>query len=42
MFPVEWNAGTNYLHIALALVPQRLARAEGDAMLIFQYHLLLK
>jgi hypothetical protein len=42
MLPVERNAGTDNLHIACAVVPQQLAWAERNAMLAFQYHLLLE
>jgi hypothetical protein len=42
MLPVEWYARADDLHIALAVVTQRLAGTEWNAMLAFQYHLLLE
>ena len=42
MLPVKRNAWTDNLHIACAVVTQWLAWTEGNAMLAFQYHLLLE
>jgi hypothetical protein len=42
MFPMEWNAWTNDLHITFTFVPQWLARTERDAMFVFQYNFLLE
>jgi hypothetical protein len=42
MRPVERNAWTDDLHVSRAIMPQRLARAERDAVLAFQNHLLFE
>jgi hypothetical protein len=42
MLPVERNARADDLHITRAVMPQWLARTEGNAMLALQYHLLLE
>jgi hypothetical protein len=42
MLPVERNARADDLHIARTVVPQRLARTEGNTMFAFQYNLLLE
>jgi hypothetical protein len=42
MLPVERDARADNLHITSTVVPQRLARTERDAMLVFKYYLLLK
>ena len=42
MLPVERNARANDLHIVRTVVPQRLARTEGNTMFAFQYNLLLE
>jgi hypothetical protein len=42
MLPVERNTWTDNLHIACSVVPQWLARTEGNPMLAFQYNLLLE
>src|SRR5208337_2184819 len=42
MFPVEGNARADDLHVARAVVAQRLAGAEWDAVLALQHHLLLE
>src|SRR5208337_5009874 len=42
ILPVEGNAWADDLHVAGALVAQRLAGAEWDAVLALQHHLLLE
>src|SRR5208337_2581544 len=42
MLPVEGNARANDLHVASAVVADRLARAEWDAVLALQRHLLFE
>ena len=42
MLAVKRNAGTNDLHVASAVAPDRLARTEGNAVLRLKLHLLLE
>src|SRR5271157_3790230 len=42
MFPVEGNAWADDLHVPRPVVAQRLAGAEGDAVLALQHHLLFQ
>ena len=42
MLPMEGDARADDLHVARAVVAQRLAGAERNAMLAFQLHLLLQ